>query len=86
MRTLRFALLAALLAAWVGCSAAGPPPLSRVTVGMSAREVDAILGSPCAREQNGPQGQMEVWYYDAGVVILQDAEVKFRFPVAVPRS
>jgi len=55
------------------------PALAQVRPGMSASEVESAAGSPVAKEFRGRAGNVEVWYYDGGVVILQDNQVKFRF-------
>jgi len=59
-------------------------PLAKVKVGMSASEVESIAGSPIAKEREALDGRTEVWYYEGGVIILEDSQVKFSF-VAPPR-
>jgi outer membrane protein assembly factor BamE (lipoprotein component of BamABCDE complex) len=91
--TVAVLLTALLLLAAGGCSgvspAAGPAvaperPLAQVEAGMSAAEVELLLGSPVTRERRTDAPGMEVWYYRDGVVVLRQERVAFRF--AVPPS
>ena len=88
-RTGAVLLTALLLLLAGGCSAlqeAGPAvaperSLARVEAGMSAAEVESLLGSPVTRERQTDAPGTEVWYYRNGVVILRQERVAFRFAV-----
>jgi hypothetical protein len=76
-------LLLAGCAAQLPEQAAEPPaasPVSRVTLGMSSSDVQAVMGAP--RTIEGPPGQDgdAVWYYDSGVVVLTNGKVAFTYP------
>jgi outer membrane protein assembly factor BamE (lipoprotein component of BamABCDE complex) len=53
--------------------------LSGVRIGMSAAQVESVVGDPASKEQKVEAGA-DVWYYPGGVVILQGDRVTFRFP------
>ena len=82
MRRLCVAAVALVL---LGCSALDLPPMESVQIGMSDAEVVSVLGKPeridAGRAQDGPI----VWYYNVGVVILQDGRVAYTYPLPTPR-
>ncbi|MHC4479655.1 MAG: outer membrane protein assembly factor BamE domain-containing protein [Planctomycetota bacterium] len=59
---------------------------SPVKVGMTAAEVQSILGTPLQKVQTGREGHREVWYYGSGVVILRDKRVAFNYAVPAFRG
>jgi len=67
-----------------GSAALRAPAFALVKLGMSASEVESAAGAPLAKASRGPAGTVEVWYYEGGVVILQDNQVKFSY--AAPAS
>jgi outer membrane protein assembly factor BamE (lipoprotein component of BamABCDE complex) len=94
MRPTVAALLTALLLLPAGgCSGVSPAagravaperPLAQVEAGMSAGDVESLLGPPVTRERRTDAPGMEVWYYRNGVVILRQERVAFSF--AAPPS
>ena len=69
------------LALAAGCAAdrpAGPaPPFGGVTVGMTAAEAVSLAGEPAQKDGDlAGGGQLEVWYYEGGVLILENSRVK----------
>ena len=70
-----------------GPESAAPPagPETRVEAGMTAEQVRAELGEPALRQNAGQADDIQMWYYDNGVVvILEDGRVRFRGRAAAP--
>ncbi len=70
------------LALAAGCAAgrreASSPDFRGVSVGMTAAEAEAMAGAPLQRSADpAGEGQLEVWYYEGGVLILENSRVKF---------
>ena len=66
-----------------------PPPTSALTkarVGMLPDEVEAVAGKPTTTDRLGSEEQLEVWYYEDGVVIFQGGRVRFLHAGAVPST
>jgi len=87
MRAAYLAVAVAVLWSLAGCAAqpAAPPRVAQVTVGMSAAEVESLLGEPARMEQDA-QGRGTNWYYHDGVVILRGGKVAYRYPEAPPED
>ena len=65
--------------------AAPPGPEARVEAGMTAEQVRAELGEPARRQSAGEAEEIQMWYYENGVVvILRDGRVRFRGRAAAP--
>ncbi|MFO8007843.1 MAG: hypothetical protein R6V05_08915 [Candidatus Brocadiia bacterium] len=88
-------LAVAALALLAGCAgprdeAPGPvaPPAgpeARVQTGMSAEDVRAELGEPALCQTAGQADEIQMWYYESGVVvILEGGRVRFRGRAAAP--
>lgn len=49
--------------------------LDKVEVGMSASEVESVVGRPALIERKGPDGQAEVWHYESGILMMRNGKV-----------
>ena len=84
MRAWLAATLMITLALAAGCAADRPggptpptPAFRGVSVGMTAAEAESMAGAPLQRDPDPADGrQLEVWYYEGGVLILENSRVK----------
>ncbi len=68
-----------------GPAAVPPGPEARVDAGMTAQQVRAELGEPALRDTRRMADEIQVWYYDNGVVVvLKDGQVGFCGRAASP--
>ena len=94
MRSLPIAAIMVVLA--LGCTSAAPapptapqpapqPPTPRgVERGMTASEVEALMGQPDTVQPVQDAPGMQVWVYDVGRVMLSDGKVVLTDPAPLP--
>lgn len=66
-------------------AAAAQAPAKTVELGMSASEVETLLGTPSAVQPAEADPSTEVWVYVVGKVVLYDGKVVATDPSPFPR-
>ena len=64
---------------------AAAAPAQTVELGMSASQVEALLGKPSAVQTAEADPGTQVWVYDVGKVVLSDGQVVLTDPAPFPR-
>jgi hypothetical protein len=75
----------------LGCASAAPPQVAQVPaaprtvqLGMSAAQVEQLLGKPAAKQGAEADPQLQVWVYDVGRVVLNNGKVVLTDPAPLP--
>jgi len=56
------------------------PPEALIDVGTSVEKLEFLVGKPIAVEKTDEGENTEVWYYDFGMVMIQDGRVLYKWP------